>query len=64
LRAPLVIHGYSETSLAAYARFPEALKEAAPELERIVLAAFNSLDDGVTIDDLAALSSAIGLLLA
>jgi hypothetical protein len=49
----LIVHGYSESSLSAYSRFPDALKEAAPEIERIVLAAFNSLDDGVTISDLA-----------
>jgi pimeloyl-ACP methyl ester carboxylesterase len=49
----VIVHGYSESSLSAYARFPDALQEAAPELQRIVLSAFNSLDDGVTIDDLA-----------
>jgi hypothetical protein len=49
----LIVHGYSEDSLGAYARFPDALAEAVPDVQRIVLAAFNSLDDGVTIDDLA-----------
>lgn len=49
----VIVHGYSESSLGAYAQFPAALQQAAPQLERIVLAAFNSLDDGVSIDDLA-----------
>jgi hypothetical protein len=49
----VLVHGYSENSLAAYAKFPNALRATAPELEQLVLSAFNSLDDGVTIDDLA-----------
>ena len=50
----LLVHGYSEQFLNAYGTFPDALKATAPELEqRIVLSAFDSLDDGVTIDDLA-----------
>ncbi|HEV3158057.1 MAG TPA: hypothetical protein VGZ00_11995 [Candidatus Baltobacteraceae bacterium] len=50
----LLIHGYSESSLASYAAFPSVLAKTAPELgNRIALSAFDSLDDGVTIDDLA-----------
>jgi hypothetical protein len=50
----LLVHGYSEQFLNAYGTFPEALAATAPELkDQIVLSAFDSLDDGVTIDDLA-----------
>jgi hypothetical protein len=49
----VIVHGYSENSLAAYARFPQVLKATAPELQEVIVSAFNSLDDGVTIDDLA-----------
>lgn len=59
----MIVHGYSEHSLSAYAQFPRALKATAPELANIVLSAFNSLDDGVTIDDLAeALESRMSIL--
>jgi len=49
----LFVHGYSETSLGAYFDFPARLKAALPAAGDVVLAAFNSLDDTVTIDDLA-----------
>jgi hypothetical protein len=49
----VLVHGYSETSLGAYAEFPVVLKQTAPELVDVVLSAFESLDDAVTIDDLA-----------
>ena len=54
----LFVHGYSETSLGAYFDFPDRLQAALPSsgataIDNIVLAAFNSLDDTVTIDDLA-----------
>src|SRR6266851_5854987 len=49
----VLVHGYSETSLGAYADFPVVLKQVAPELVDVVLCAFESLDDVVTIDDLA-----------
>ena len=49
----LFVHGYSETSLGAYFDLPSRLKAALPSVDRIVLAAFNSLDDTITIDDLA-----------
>jgi hypothetical protein len=49
----MIVHGYSERSLSAYGTFPGALKATVPDLESVVLSAFNSLDDGVTIDDLA-----------
>lgn len=45
------VHGYSETSLAAYQHMPELLNQAG--YDSIVLSAFDSLDDFVTIDDLA-----------
>jgi hypothetical protein len=48
----VLIHGYSETSLSAYAEFPQVLRAVAPELADIVLCAFDSLDDAITIDDL------------
>jgi hypothetical protein len=47
----VLVHGYSETSLAAYQNIPELLNEAG--FDTIVLSAFDSLDDFVTIDDLA-----------
>ncbi len=47
----LLVHGYSETSLGAYYSVPELL--AAQGYTTIVLSAFNSLDDHVSIDDLA-----------
>jgi hypothetical protein len=49
----LFVHGYSETSLGAYFDFPSRLQAALPAVRDVVLAAFNSLDDTVTIDDLA-----------
>ena len=49
----VIVHGYSENSIDAYAQFPAVLKATAPELQEVVVSAFNSLDDGVTIDDLA-----------
>jgi hypothetical protein len=49
----LLVHGYSETSLGAYFNLPTRLLAAAGGIGRIVLAAFDSLDDTVTIDDLA-----------
>jgi hypothetical protein len=54
----LFVHGYSETSLGAYCDFPARLKAAmpagaVPAVDDVVLSAFNSLDDTVTIDDLA-----------
>jgi len=49
----VLVHGYSETSLSAYAQFPLLLKQIAPELVDVVLCAFDSLDDAITIDDLA-----------
>lgn len=50
----LFIHGYSETSLGAYADFPKVLESAGIGVQQIALSAFNSLDDEITIDDLAA----------
>jgi alpha-beta hydrolase superfamily lysophospholipase len=50
----LFIHGYSETSLGAYFDFPKILNDAGIGVQQIALSAFNSLDDAVTIDDLAA----------
>jgi hypothetical protein len=47
----VLVHGYSETSLGAYQNFPELLHAAG--FHAIVLSAFDSLDDVVTIDDLA-----------
>jgi hypothetical protein len=49
----LFIHGYSETSLGAYFDFPRILESAGIGVAQIALSAFNSLDDEVTIDDLA-----------
>jgi hypothetical protein len=49
----LFVHGYSETSLGAYFTMPARLQAAVPGVGRIVLAAFDTLDDTVTIDDLA-----------
>jgi hypothetical protein len=53
LKNVLFLHGYSETSLGAYYNFPQRLKTRIPALEQLVVSAFNSLDDTVTIDDLA-----------
>jgi hypothetical protein len=50
----LYIHGYSETSLGAYFDFPMVLKDAGIGVQQIALSAFDSLNDDVTIDDLAA----------
>src|ERR1700690_2130169 len=47
----VLAHGYSETSLGSYYDIPELL--AAAGFETIVLSAFDSLDDHVSIDDLA-----------
>src|ERR1700677_3329911 len=49
----LLVHGYSEQSLTAYAKFPTVLREAGLA-KNVVLTAYDSLDDGITIDDLAA----------
>jgi hypothetical protein len=49
----LLVHGYSETSLSAYFGLPGRLQAAVPGVGRVALAAFNSLDDTVTVDDLA-----------
>ena len=49
----IFVHGYSETSLGSYFDFPQRLEAAMPAVTGIVLSAFNSLDDTVTIDDLA-----------
>jgi len=48
----LLVHGYSETSLGAYYHLPELLADAGFGV--VILSAFDSLDDHVTIDDLAA----------
>lgn len=50
----LFVHGYSETSLGAYYRFPQLLNAAGIEVKPILLSAFDSLDDQVSISDLAA----------
>lgn len=50
----LFVHGYSETSLGAYSRFPALLGAAGLHVEPIVLSAFDSLDDQISIADLAA----------
>jgi hypothetical protein len=47
----VLVHGYSETSLAAYQHLPELLNQSG--YDTILLSAFDSLDDFVTIDDLA-----------
>ena len=47
----VLVHGYSETSLGAYQHLPELLSAAG--FDSIVLSAFDSLDDFVTIGDLA-----------
>jgi hypothetical protein len=49
----LLVHGYSETSLSAYFGLPSRLQAGVPGIGRVALAAFNSLDDTVTVDDLA-----------
>jgi hypothetical protein len=49
----LLVHGYSETSLSAYSDFPRILTSKSFTVSQVVLSAFNSLDDDVTIDDLA-----------
>lgn len=49
----LLVHGYSETSLDAYSNFPAILNSAGYTVDSIGLSAFDSLDDTVTIDDLA-----------
>lgn len=54
LKHVLFVHGYSETSLGAYSRFPALLAAAGLHVEPIVLSAFDSLDDQVSIADLAA----------
>jgi hypothetical protein len=50
----LFIHGYSETSLAAYHSFPRLLSDAGLNVRSMFLSAFDSLDDQISIDDLAA----------
>jgi hypothetical protein len=49
----LFVHGYSETTLGAYYQFPAILKASEPSIQTIALAGFDSLDDSITIDDLA-----------
>ncbi len=49
----MFVHGYSEISLGAYYKFPEILKDSEPKIDRVALAGFDSLDDRITIDDLA-----------
>lgn len=49
----LFVHGYSETSLSAYFTLPARVQAGVPGIGRVALAAFNSLDDTVTVDDLA-----------
>lgn len=49
----LLIHGYSETSLSSYSDFPTILTGVGYTVDQVVLSAFNSLDDTITIDDLA-----------
>ena len=58
----LFVHGYSETSLGAYFNMPARLQAAMPSVERIVLAAFDSLDDTVTIQSNTAKAAAESLL--
>ncbi len=48
----VLVHGYSETSLGAYHNIPALLNQSG--FDTVVLSAFNSLDDFVTLDDLAA----------
>ncbi len=50
----LFVHGYSETSLGAYYLFPQLLSQAGLNVQPIVLSAFDSLDDQISISDLAA----------
>lgn len=54
VRSVLFIHGYSENSLGAYYQFPQILQGDGLQFKQIALSAFDSLDDGVSIDDLAA----------
>jgi hypothetical protein len=49
----LFVHGYSESSLGTYNQFPQVLAQADPAIAKSALAAFDSLDDSITIDDLA-----------
>ena len=49
----LFIHGYSETSLGAYFDFPRILSGDGRDYQEVALSAFDSLDDTVSIDDLA-----------
>jgi hypothetical protein len=49
----LFIHGYSETSLGAYHAFPLLLSQSGRNVHSIFLSAFDSLDDQISIDDLA-----------
>ena len=54
VRHIVFIHGYSESTLGAYFDFPSRLSAATGvPVEQIFLSAFDSLDDDVTIDDLA-----------
>ena len=53
LHERLNVHGYSETSLGAYYNFPARLKSTTSAIDQIALSAFDSLDDTVTVDDLA-----------
>jgi hypothetical protein len=48
----LFVHGYSETSLGAYSAFPLLLSRVGIKVD--LLSAFDSLDDQVSIGDLAA----------
>lgn len=49
----LLIHGFSETSLDTYSELPTILSQDGYTVENIVLSGYNSLDDNVSIDDLA-----------
>ncbi|GAC1575407.1 MAG: phospholipase [Candidatus Elarobacter sp.] len=60
----IFVHGYSESSLGAYFDFPKRVSDATNvPVKQIYLSAFDSLDDDVTIGDLAdALESRVALL--
>ncbi|GAC1312744.1 MAG: hypothetical protein NVS2B3_04300 [Vulcanimicrobiaceae bacterium] len=52
--AILFVHGYSESSLGAYFDFPKRVRAATQvPVTDIFVSAFDSLDDGVSISDLA-----------
>jgi hypothetical protein len=54
VQSVLFVHGYSETSLGTYNQFPRLLSEAGLNVQPIALSAFDSLDDVISIADLAA----------